>query len=261
MDADTIISAAHVHYDIDGAPILRDVSFAVQEGEYLSILGPNGAGKTTLLKCLNGIVRNWQGEIRVGGDDVKKLQQREIARKLGYVPQLRDSPAAFTVRDFMLMSRYAYCGPFNPPSKTDYAVVSESLELTDMTAFAERRLSTLSGGECQKVYIAAALAQQAPVVLLDEPISFLDPRYQYEINRLLKQLNRDTRLTIVAVSHDINSAVLNSDRILALKQGRIVFWGSVREVMEPGTLQSIFDTEFTFAQHPVAGIPVVVPEH
>jgi len=130
-----------------------------------------------------------------------------------------------------------------------------------MTAFAGRRLSTLSGGECQKVHIAAALAQRAPIVLLDEPISFLDPRYQYEVNRLLKQLNRDSQLTIVTVSHDINSAVLNSDRVLALKRGKVVYWGDGEDVMHPQTLQSIFDTEFTFAQHPVAGTPVVVPEH
>jgi len=256
-----IIEMAGVSCSIGAKAVLRDISFSVREGEYLSILGPNGAGKTTLLKCLDRIASAWEGAIRLFGKPLHDYSRKELARLISYVPQSRDPLFPFTVREFLFMSRYPYLSPFAPPAKADHDAVDKALQLTSMTSFSERRVSTLSGGECQKVFIAAAVAQETPILLLDEPITFLDPRYQCEIIRLLKQLNRDASTTVIAVSHDINSAVLSSDRILALKEGRIVFWGDVQEVMDPRTLEGIFDTTFTFAEHPVAGIPVVVPEH
>lgn len=256
-----IVTVSQLHCSLGGNPVLEDVSFHANPGDYVSVIGPNGAGKTTLLRCLNRIIADWKGDIRIAGRSVREYRQKELARQVGYVPQQHEALYPFTVREFVLMSRYPFIGPFSPPRADDRDAVEEALEITGMSAFAERRLTTLSGGERQKVFIASALAQDTDILLLDEPITFLDPRYQYEINRLLKTLNREHGTTVIAVSHDINSAVMASERILALKEGKVVYWGSEEDLMNAGTLRDIFDTAFVFATHPVTGGPVVVPEH
>ena len=257
----TVIDVSGLTFETAGTTILHNVSFSVLEGEYLSILGPNGAGKTTLLKCINRILEATSGIVRIAGKPLEDYSQRQLARVLGYVPQFREGALPYRVREFLLMSRFPYMNPFSPPSRHDHRAVDKALETTHLADMAERDMATLSGGEIQKVLIAAALTQETPVLLLDEPITFLDPRYQTEINRLLRTLNTAYDVTVIAVSHDINSAVLSSDRILALKTGEVVFHGGVDEVTNADTLRLIFDTSFTFARHPVAGVPVVVPEH
>ncbi len=242
-------------------PVLSGVSFTVSRGEFLSIIGPNGAGKSTLLKCLDGILRDWEGHIDLDGLDVRRAAPREIARRAAYVPQLRSPPAGFRVAEFVMLSRYARQGPFSAPGRDDLEAVRQALDLTDTASLQERPMDSLSGGETQKVYIAAALAQQCPILLLDEPITFLDPRYQHDINRLLKHLNRERGLTVICVSHDINSAVLSSHRVLGLKAGSVVFHDAVEALMQPARLAAIFDTEFLFVKHPESGQPLVVPRH
>ncbi len=250
-----------LHCRLAGRPVLTDLSFEIPVGEFVSIIGPNGAGKSTLVKCLNGILRDWEGHIDLAGLDVRTGAQREIARRAAYVPQFRGSSGTFQVHEFLMMSRYARQGPFSAPGRADLVAVDRALELTDTAPLRQRQLDTLSGGESQKVYIAAALAQETPILLLDEPITFLDPRYQHEVNVLLKRLNREAGLTVVSVSHDINSAVLSSHRILGLKAGRLVFLDRIEALMQPGQLAAIFDTEFLFVAHPESGQPLVVPRH
>ena len=261
MQDEPIIDVCNLSFEIENNTILSDVSFSIRKGEYVSILGPNGAGKSTLLKCLNRIVPLSRGTIRISGKNLQDFPQKVLAQTLGYVPQFREMAYPFTVHEFLLISRHPYLSPFRPPAPSDHAAVKKALELTGMSNFNKRRICTLSGGECQKIFIAAALTQETPVLLLDEPTAFLDPKYQSEINRLLKSLKNDCGTTVIAVSHDINSAVLGSDKILALKQGHIVFWGDAHDVMNPEILERIFDTAFTFVNHPVAGISIVVPEH
>jgi iron complex transport system ATP-binding protein len=242
-------------------PVLTDVSLEVAAGEFLSIVGPNGAGKSTLVKCLNGVLRDWQGSVELDGIDVRSASPRELARRAAYVPQFRSGSATFRVSEFLLMSRYARQGPFSAPGQADLAAVDGALDLTGTAHLRERSLETLSGGESQKVYIAAALAQECPILLLDEPVTFLDPRYQHEVNLLLKRLNREQAMTVVTISHDINSAVLSSHRVLGLKGGRVVFLDRIEALMQPEQLQAIFDTEFLFVSHPESGVPLVVPRH
>jgi iron complex transport system ATP-binding protein len=165
----------------------------------------------------------------------------------------------FTVEQFVLMGRYPYLSPFSPVSKKDREVVYRSMEQTGTSQFADRRLGTLSSGERQKVYIAAALAQGAEILLLDEPTTFLDYRHQAEIRMLLSQINRTSSATVVTVTHDVNHAVLESDRILALREGQVAFCGPPGEIMKQDILQQVYGTAFLLVDHPDVPLPVIVP--
>ncbi|OHB70595.1 MAG: ABC transporter ATP-binding protein, partial [Planctomycetes bacterium RBG_13_63_9] len=193
--------------------ILRDVSFDVCEGEYLAIVGPNGAGKTTLVKCLDRILVGGTGRIEICGRPLAAYRRRELARLISYVPQADGRVFPFPVEQFVLMGRYPYLTPFSAVSKEDRAVVRRAMQQTGTSEFADRLLGTLSGGERQKVFIAAALAQEAQILLLDEPTTFLDYRHQAEIIELLARINRSAGVTVLAVTHDVNQAALQSDRI------------------------------------------------
>ena len=239
--------------------ILREVSFSVTAGEYLSIVGPNGAGKTTLLRCLDRILTGGTGRIDIFGRRLSDYRQRELARLVGYVPQADGRLFPFTVEEFVLMGRYPHLSPFSSISKEDRRIATEAMQWTDTQQFADRQLGTLSGGERQQVYIAAALAQGAKILLLDEPTTFLDYRHQAEVQQLLARANRESGLTIVAVTHDVNQAVLHSDRVVALCHGNVVFHGTPTEIMRAEVLERIYGTPFTLVNHPTVNLPVIVP--
>lgn len=255
-----IIDIASYSFGVSDKEILKNISLSVREGEYVSIVGPNGAGKTTLLKCISRILRGGRGEITVAGKKLEAYSQKELALKISYVPQADGRPAPFTVREFVLMGRYPYLSPFSPPSPSDTAAVREALEVTDTLDFSERFLGTLSGGERQKVYIAAALAQEAKVLLLDEPTTFLDPKHESDIYRLLAGINRQRGVTVVSVTHDINSAVLTSRTVLALKDGVVAFCGPAQEFMNEGILWNIYEKSFSLMKHPLYGRTIIAPE-
>jgi iron complex transport system ATP-binding protein len=255
-----IIEVDSFHFGISGREILKDISFAVREGEYVSIVGPNGAGKTTLLKCISRIHKGGRGLIAVSGRRLEEYSQRELALKVSYVPQAGGQLAPFTVYEFVTMGRYPYLSPFSPPKASDVAAVREAMDVTGTARFSDRLLATLSGGERQKVYIAAALAQEAPVLLLDEPTTFLDPRHESDIHGLLAEINRQRGATIVSVTHDINSAVLTSRTILALKDGSVAFCGPAQEFMKEEVLRAIYDKPFSLMKHPQCDRTIVVPE-
>jgi iron complex transport system ATP-binding protein len=256
---ETVIEIRNFSFRFGSTQILSDVSFTVQRGEHLSIVGPNGAGKTTLLKCVDRILTGGVGEIRICGRPLESYRQRELARLISYVPQADGRVFPYTVEQFVLMGRYPYLSPFSPVSKEDRQAVREALELTGTTLFADRRLDTLSGGERQKVYIAAALAQGANVLLLDEPTTFLDYRHRAEIESLLVRANKLSGVTVVAVTHDVNHAALQSDRIVALCEGSVAFCGRPEGIMNPDVLERIYGISFSLVDHPRAPLPMIVP--
>lgn len=245
-----VLELQQVSLTLQDAPILHDISFRLEAGRSYSLLGPNGAGKSSLLKCLNCIYHNWQGEIRINGQSSRELSQREIACRIGFVPQQHAVGSNYLVREFLLLSRFARHGAWDGLNKADREALEFAVERAQIAEFLERRLNSLSGGEAQKVFIAAALVQQTPILLLDEPTAFLDPRYQNEVNALLSDLNRQDHVTLLQVSHDVNSAAHFSDRLLLLKNGRLINEGTPEELLTPGTMNSLFDTEFLFLKHP-----------
>ena len=260
MTNQPVIEVRDFSFDIDKKEILRNVSLSIDAGETLSIIGPNGAGKSTLLKCIDRILTGGSGAIMIEGQPLESYSQRELARLVSYVPQADGRVLPFTVHEFALMGRYPHLSPFSSISPADEHAVADALAVAGVDAFRDRLLGTLSGGERQKVFIAAALCQKAGILLLDEPTTFLDPKHQDDIHRMLGRINRETGTTIVSVTHDINTAATFSKRVLALKAGEVVYCGQAEALMDNDVLECIYGKRFLFAKHPVSGRPVVVPE-
>lgn len=247
-------------FSFGGKAVLRGVSFELRAGELLAVTGPNGAGKTTLLKSLMRILPPGSGEIAVFGRPLRSYRQLELARRLSYVPQGDGRSLPFTVREFVRMGRYPHRRAFAAETATDRAAVTRALEQTGTAAFAARRLDTLSGGERQKVVIAAALAQEAKVLLLDEPTTFLDPGHQEEVHALLRRVCLETGAAALVAGHDLNAAALTADRVLALKGGVVVFLGLPEQFMDNTVLKRVYGKSFIFAPHPRTGRRIVVPD-
>lgn len=238
-----IIELKKVSVELSGTEVLRLITLDIAQGEYVSIIGPNGAGKTTLMRCLLGMYA-YRGSVQINGRECSTIPARDLARQISYVPQTHDIEFPLPVFDFVMMGRYPYLSPLAPAQKKDLEAVERAMEVTGTLPFRNRLLRTLSGGERQKVYIAAALAQEAPVMMLDEPATFLDWKHQAEVMQLLKKINTECGATIVAVNHDLNSAARWSDRIIAIKDGRAIHDGSPQELIQPEPLETLFETTF-----------------
>lgn len=254
-----IIEVSGLSLRIGEKALLEDITFQVSPGERLAILGPNGAGKTTLLKCLSRLLSGFTGSIEIHGKPMAGYSQRELAQHLSYVPQADGRMLLCTVEDFVVMARYPRLNGKFFLGKDDKLAVVEAMRLTGTLAFAERRMNSLSGGERQKVFIAAALAQGADTLLLDEPTTFLDYRHQAEVLSLLRRLSRDEGVTAICVTHDLTRVVLDSDRVLALKEGQMAFWGAPEKLLEDGGMEDVFGTSFDVVKHPRTGATFVLP--
>lgn len=251
------IQIANLGLSLSGKAILRDVSLEVGQGEFVSIIGPNGAGKTSLVKCVSRIYQEWSGEVRVHGEELSGISQRELAKRLSYVPQAEGRRLPFTAFEFVLMGRYPHLSPFSSVTAEDKRLVREVMAMAGVEEFADRSLESLSGGERQMVFIAAALAQGGSVLLLDEPASFLDYKHQRQVMELTGRLHRERGLTILCVSHDVNAACAQSDRLVAMKEGGVEFAGTPAEVLEEGRLEALYETEFE--RIPGDPLPFLVP--
>jgi iron complex transport system ATP-binding protein len=255
----SLIKVSHLGVSIDGRRILDDISFQVESGDFVSIIGPNGAGKSTLVKLLVHQLKPDTGEIGFLSRPVAEWHRKELARQLAYVPQTLDANIRFTVRDFVTMARYPHLSPFSSLSQHDRQQVDQALAMTNTVSYADQSLDRLSGGQRQTVLIAAALAQEAQILILDEPVTFLDPRHVDEICELLWKLNRQQGKTIVMVTHDINHAAMLSNKVLALKDGTLCGFGPTDQLIQNQMLETLFSKSFSFVPHPVTGQPILVP--
>jgi iron complex transport system ATP-binding protein len=233
--------------------LLSDISFELQRGDYLVVVGPNGAGKSTLLKALMGIIDSDSGTRRYQDRDFAEFNQRQLARLVSYVPQSSGRALPFSVEEFVKMSRYAHHHALSEWQPDDQAAVEDALRITSTARFRDRQMSTLSGGECQRVMIAAALSQQTPVMLLDEPTSYLDPHHQIEVHELINRLNQQLAITVIEVSHDINHAGLAGHQVLALLEGHSLWLGQGTEFLQAELLKSLYQQDFVFVTHPRSG--------
>jgi len=256
----TVIETTNLSFEVAGRRILDRICFSASAGQRLFIVGPNGAGKTTLLRCLCGINTDYTGAISIKGRNLRTYPQKKLASILTYVPQSLPADIQFTARQFVLMARYPHLSPFSVISPQDEKIVKDAMEMTQTGGFAERSMATLSGGERQQVSIAAAMAQQAEIFLLDEPATYLDYKHQFDIHLLLMKINKTFNTTLVCVTHDLNAALLCADTIIALRDGRVVFQGSPAEIMNEKILEDIYSKKFSFACHPVTGQKLIVPD-
>lgn len=256
-----MLQVEHFSFSFGDAPTLDDISFEVGTGEYLSVVGPNGAGKSTLLKCLMRLHDRGrsQGNISVKGRPLNEYSQKELARIISYVPQAGGWIPPFTVTELLRLSRFPYANSTSGLNARDFQAVDRALALTGLSPMAGRYLKTLSGGERQKAYLAAALAQETEVMLLDEPASFLDPRHAADLSALLRDLNKNEGLTMITVTHDLNHPLTAGGRVLVLKSGRVMYHGPASGLLE-GVLEEAYQHEFVYLTHPRTGGPVVLAE-
>ncbi|MDR1657716.1 MAG: ABC transporter ATP-binding protein [Deltaproteobacteria bacterium] len=247
-----IVSVKDFSFSVDQADILHGVSFSVDRGGFLSIMGPNGAGKSTLLKCLMRLHERGRttGTIEIEGQSLNSYTQKQLARLISYVPQGGGWIPPFTVTDLCKLSRFPYSSVVSGLTEADEWAVSKAIELTGLQALSKRALKTLSGGERQKAYLAAALAQQTPIMLLDEPAASLDPRHASELSDLLTRLNCDQCLTMLMITHDLNYPNRVGGSVLMLSSGHRTYFGPAEGLVSGRVLEDAFDHEFIYLDHP-----------
>ena len=240
------IALEGVTVKLGGRPVVREVTATVEVGEWVALLGPNGAGKTSLLRAIAGLLP-CHGVVSLNDVPAAALGRRERARLLALVPQEPETPPWLTVAEYVLMGRTPHLGPLAREGAADREAASRALARLDLDALAERTLGTLSGGERQRVVVARALAQEAPIVLLDEPTAALDIGHQQHALELLDALRASEGLTLIAAMHDLTLAAQYADRVLLLDEGRVVAEGAPIDVL----------TEEALAEHYGASVRVV----
>ena len=231
---------------LGGRPVVDGVDAAVAEGEWLALIGPNGAGKTTLLRAVAGLVP-FTGSIEIGGRPIEELRRSELSRLVAVVPQEPSTPPWMTVAEYVLLGRTPHLGPLAKEGRRDREAAARALARLDLVGYEERRLGTLSGGEKQRVVVARALAQEAQIILLDEPTAALDIGHQQQALELLDLLRGESGLTLVAAMHDLTLAAQYADRMVLLDAGKVAADGVPRDVL----------TETLIAGHYGASIDVV----
>ncbi len=231
---------------IDRHLVLDDLSFRLDPGESLTLLGPNGSGKTSILRCILGLL-DYTGRITFGDIDLRTLGRKSIAKRIAYVPQNVPELPAYRVAEFVSLGRYAHGDRLDRQGKKQ---IEAALAVTGCSSLAERLVNELSGGERQRVLLATAIAQEAPLLLLDEPAASLDPEHETALYQCFEQLRREKQRAVVIASHDINRSALTSDTIIGLKQGRICFSGPANELMQNTTLEKMYGVEFSIFTHP-----------
>jgi iron complex transport system ATP-binding protein len=239
--------------------VLDDVSLEIERGAVVGLLGPNGSGKTTLLKILAGVLTPDAGEVFLGDDPVRTLSRRHMARRVAIVPQETQSAFDFTVLDIVLMGRYPHLAAFELEGDADLAIAREALGATGTLLFEDRRFGTLSGGEKQRVVIAAALAQATDALLLDEPTASLDIGAQLEIVGLLRRLNRERGATVLVSTHDLNLAATLCDQMVLLKDGRVAVQDATARALTPDHVRSLYGVDADVIFNERAGHLTVVP--
>jgi iron complex transport system ATP-binding protein len=227
---------------LNGKRILSDISFNVAKGEFFCVIGRNGAGKSTLLKCIAGIIGGYDGEVSICGRHVSGMSARDRSRLVAYVPQGSPGDIQYTVRDFLELSRYPWRGISS--GADDLREIAEAMDITGTAAFSDRRLSSLSGGERQKVMIASAIAQRTDTILMDEPTTYLDYAHQIETIDMMSRVSRARGVSMIIVTHDINLAIELSGTVVAMRAGRADWVGPPYGLFETARLNEIFGVPF-----------------
>lgn len=222
-------------------PIVNEVTTGFKPGNFTAILGPNGAGKTSLVKLILGFNKLTNGQIFINKKALSDYSRKDLARELAYLPQNSRSNYDLSALEVIRMARYSRLGPFEEPSLEDEKAVFEAIERAGAGDLVDKKFSVLSGGEKQRILCARAMAQESKFILLDEPVSNLDLRYQHTILAALHKLSRDKGVGIICVMHDVNLARQYSDQVLILKQGKAIAQGPVSEVLQAELLSEVYD--------------------
>lgn len=253
----TILDIQDLNAGYGNGDIVKNVTFSLSSGEFMSILGRNGSGKSTLIKAIQGLLKDTSGRISVNGKDISALKSSEKAQQIAYVPQLFQAAFEFTVEEIILMGRYVHQGKFSATSAHDKRIIQEIMDVTETSPLKHKKIVHLSGGERQRVFIARALAQDTPLLFLDEPSAHLDISYQVEIYRILKRLQEEKNKTILSAEHNINLAVPYSNTLLFLKSGRIHSLGPPEELVTKKNIQEVFHADVDVRKNLHSGLPEI----
>lgn len=248
-----MISISNISFGFNSKKILNDISFDIEDNQFIAILGNNGAGKSTLLKCLNGIYHAKNGMVYVSGEETLSMHRSEAAKRIAYVAQ-KNEGSRVTVFDTVLLGRKPYIKW--DVTKNDIHIVKNIIEQMGLEKLQLRYIDEISGGELQKVMLARALAQQPKFLLLDEPTSSLDPRNQYEVLRIIREISKQRGIAVAIVIHDLNLALRYCDKFLFVKDGDIFSYGGM-ETMTPECLEEVYKMPVAIQDY--SGIKVVIP--
>ncbi|MCD6384541.1 ABC transporter ATP-binding protein [Candidatus Sumerlaeota bacterium] len=237
-----MLTAKNLSFSYERRAVLTDISLSLEQGELVGLIGPNGAGKSTLIKVLSGVLSPEQGEVVLAGIPLSTLSAREIARRIAVVPQSSGLVFPYKVLEVVLMGRYAVAEGRLFDHPTDVKIAYDMLGEVDALGFADRSFHELSGGEQQLVIIARALAQQTPILLLDEPASALDLKHQVFIARLLSRLVKRERKAVLIAGHNINYLARFCHRLVVIKHGRIIAQGEPRQIITPELISEVYET-------------------
>ncbi len=253
------LNTANLSLGYDKEPIINQLSTTIKAGEITALVGPNGCGKSTLLRGLARLLRPQTGEVLLDSKAIHQMPTKELAKQLGILPQSPTAPEGLTVFELVAQGRYPHQGFFQQWSAEDETISREAISITNMVEFADRPLDTLSGGQRQRAWIAMALAQSTPILLLDEPTTYLDIGYQLEVMELIEKLNRERQMTILLVLHDLNQAARYSNRMIVLKDGQVVADGSPTDVLTINLIADVFQVQANIVTDPSSGSPVCLP--
>ena len=239
--------------------VLKDININIEKGKFYTILGPNGSGKTTLLRILSKSLHADIGEIYIDKKELAQIKSKVLAKKMAVVSQSTEIEFNFSVQDIVLMGRAPHIARFCSESKEDMKIAKNAMKMTNTWEFREKSINALSGGERQRVVVARAIAQQAGIILLDEPISHLDIHQQIEIMNQLKQLNKNKNVTIIAVLHDLNIAAAYGDRMILMHDCKVYKNGYPDEILTEDIIRKVYGLEVYVTKNPKTGKTFVMP--
>ena len=238
--------------------VLKAVNFTTNYGEFLSVLGPNGVGKSTLFKCMLGLLSPASGSIKIDGVDLRAIKETELAKKIAYIPQSHSPVFNFSVKDMVLMGTTAQTGRFSSPGKKETALAYDAMERLEITHLSDRGYGNISGGERQMVLIARAIAQQAKILIMDEPSANLDFGNKIKVMRTVKKLT-ENGYTVIQSTHDPDQAFLYSDKILAMHHGQVLAWGTPQSVMDRDLISELYNVDVDICSLKEDKISVCIP--
>jgi iron complex transport system ATP-binding protein len=253
------LAAEHVRLAYDDRVVVDGLDLELTDGSFTAIVGPNGCGKSTLLRALGRLLRPTSGQVLLDGRSIARTPTRDVARVLGLLPQAPVAPDGLTVGDLVARGRHPHQTWLRQWSRDDESVVAEALAWTDMADLADRPVDELSGGQRQRAWISMALAQGTDLLLLDEPTTYLDLSHQIDVLELVARLHAERGRTVAVVLHDLNLAARYAQRLVAMKDGRLIAAGTPAAVLTEHLLPDVFELEAGVLPDPVTGTPLVVP--
>lgn len=258
-NAEFLIETNGLNFNYGKRAVLHDIDLEIKQGQIAGLLGPNGSGKSTLLKVISGIMHGYTGNVQISGQEVRTIQRRKLAQTLAMVPQESVFGFPFSVLQVVLMGRHPHLAGLAFESSTDIMIARDALARCGASELADRSIQELSSGERQRVVFARALAQQPNILLLDEPASFLDIRYQVELYEIVRELARNKKCTVITVLHELNLASEYCDKVYLLANGHIQAGGTTREILNYANLTRTFNTDVYVDTNSLTGNPLVVP--